>query len=354
MSPPSSAAFEVRDIPNAGRGVIATELVVAGTLLHQSGPPAVHVIFKNYSKETCAYCFAWDRGRTLPVRKHELGKVFCSTECSAAWVHETGGVGIEAWRTLTAFVRAKKGGGGGGGGRSADADEAMAEGPPPSREQIGETWRVAAEKAEILRISRNAAPTSKKERKFLQTIQGKTIHCEDPDMLGYFLSGVLFEHVQPVEKRRELLSLAMDETPYKTKQDLEASCNAFLQLTSILSEELLPSLTPELCLNLVRADNHNAFGIRGGGEDSEEYMGYGVYPSASYFNHSCEPSLTKMRAGRSWEFRAAKDIQIGEECCITYLGGDEQGLNLAQRRSRLEDVWGFVCCCPKCRREAGV
>ncbi|KAF7193997.1 putative protein lysine methyltransferase SET6 [Pseudocercospora fuligena] len=347
MCSPTSELFEIRAIPNAGRGVIAIRDIPAGTLVLESGPPATHIIFKEYRKETCAYCFQWDRGRTLPIREHELGKYFCSSGCQERWTEEQGDVGIESWRIVTAFgSRNVK--------RRPSDDEVMSDVVRPTREEIASTWAIATEQAKLLLRGRAATSFMKQERKQLQALRQDLAQSMDTDLLGYLLEGALLCHHRPAEWRQGVLSLAMDDTPYKTKEDLDSNCKAFLQLTSILPESILSTFTAELCLALVQADNHNAFGIRGGGEDSEEYMGYGVYPSASYFNHSCDPNIGKHRRGRSWEFHALRDIGSGEECCITYLGGDERDMDVLERVRRLRDVWDFVCVCPRCKAEAGI
>ncbi|EME87638.1 uncharacterized protein MYCFIDRAFT_27819 [Pseudocercospora fijiensis CIRAD86] len=347
MCSPSSGLFEIRAIPNAGRGVIAIRDIPAGTPVLESGPAAAHIIFKEYRKETCAYCFQWDRGRTLPVREHELGKWFCSSDCQGRWKEEQGDLGIEAWSIVTAFGHRNT-------KRRGDDDEIMSDAVRPTEEEIAASWATASERAKLLLRGRTGAPVSKPERKQLQALRQDLAQPMDSDLLAYLLEGALLFHQRPAKWRQEVLSLAMDHTPYKTKQDLDSSCRAFLQLTSILPETILPALGAELCLALVQADNHNAFGIRGGGEDSEEYMGYGLYPCASYFNHSCDPNIAKHRRGRSWEFHALRDISAGEECCITYLGGDERDMDVLERLRRLRDVWDFVCVCQRCKAEAGI
>jgi SET and MYND domain-containing protein len=335
---------ETQLIPNAGRGVIALQPLPSGTVILQSRSPAYHVIFAKYRKETCAFCFLWDRGRSLPVRDGETGKVFCRVECQADWIREQGSIGVEAWKCLAAFVKAK--------GKGTGADQSMADGARPEVEEIEAAWREAEESGEMVRRGRDVeALITKAERKRGQAVLRKCLELVDADMLSYFLCGVLLHHSgSPLVD--EVAELAMDDRPYRTEHDLHVGCNSYLQLLSILPNELLPTLTSRLCRSMVQADNHNAFGIRGGGEDSEEYMGYGVYPSASYFNHSCRPNLTKKRIERSWEFATARDIDAGEECCITYLGGDEKDLGRAERQSRLKGVWGFDCACERCGQEA--
>ncbi|EME49237.1 hypothetical protein DOTSEDRAFT_143030 [Dothistroma septosporum NZE10] len=346
LSLPVSEQFAVRDIVNAGRGVIATRNIAAGTLILESGPPAFHVIFKTYAKETCAFCFAWDRGRTLPVRDNVTAKVFCTSECQAEWLKEQGKPGVESWLSLAAYVRSKK--------RGTNADEIMSDGPKPDLNDMDAAWREAEKRAKTLQKLRTATTSqiTKSDWKSAQAVIQKMDEDIDVNMLSYTLSGALYRHRHSSKWQSEVLALAMDDRPHKTQHDLDISCNSYVQLTSVIALELLPSLTPELCRTMTMADNHNAFGIRAGGEDCEEYMGYGVYPSSSYFNHSCSPNVNKRRVGRSWEFSAARDIAAGEECCITYLGGDEKDLDRRARQSRLHEVWGFHCYCNLCTAKA--
>ena len=175
----------------------------------------------------------------------------------------------------------------------------------------------------------------------------------DPDILSFLLSGILFHQSHPSSWHEELAPLAMDFQPYKSGLDLLVHCNSYLQLCSLnLPPSILLSCTPSICRSLAEAGSHNAFGLRSGSEDGEEYVGYAIYPSASYFNHSCNPNVRKGRKGRAWVFEAAREIAVGEECCITYLGGDERDLNVGQRRQRLRENWGFDCACVRCREEA--
>eukprot|EP00966_Prymnesium_polylepis_P219807 5084749-Prymnesium_polylepis.1 len=44
---------------------------------------------------------------------------------------------------------------------------------------------------------------------------------------------------------------------------------------------------------------------------------------------------------------ALREIRIGEEVCVAYIGGDADGTR-ATRQSQLEEKFGFSCCCPQC------
>ena len=124
--------------------------------------------------------------------------------------------------------------------------------------------------------------------------------------------------------------------------------------------QIIPFLKRFLPQNLVRLvdstayaflSRHlsNSFGIweQPVGPDSEN-LGSAMYPSASYFNHACDSNVKKDRHGRRIAFVASRDIQVGEEICITY--GDADGDVLERRRNLLE-WWGFACTCPRCLRE---
>ncbi|RMD42439.1 hypothetical protein DV735_g2637, partial [Chaetothyriales sp. CBS 134920] len=108
---------------------------------------------------------------------------------------------------------------------------------------------------------------------------------------------------------------------------------------------------------LVSRAAHNAFSIRptNDGDQSGEFLGYGVWPEASFFNHSCRPTVRKARQGRCWAFwvDGEREIGPGQELTITYLGGDERELTVEERRKRLQDEWSFRCCCPRCVEEGG-
>ncbi|KAK0272154.1 Histone-lysine N-methyltransferase set-6 [Friedmanniomyces endolithicus] len=341
MSPPASDIFSVKAIPGAGRGIIASHDISKDTTVLNSEPPIAHVLFHEYRKEVCAQCFLYDRGRTLRVKDHGTGKVFCSGRCQQAWVDHTGEQGYKAWQDLHHYIQTKRKGGKGSGGISLVDHR-------PNAEEIYRSWA----KAEKHVSSRMEAGHTLDYPGRAQA-KGAVASSIDPDILGYLLSGILYHYQQPDRWREAVLTLVMHDEPYSTTHDLETHCNSFVQLSSIMSASLLGSCTVQVCRALAAVSSHNAFGIRSGGEDGEEYMGYGVYPSASYFNHSCRPNVAKQRIDNAWKFWVTEDVRQGEELCISYLGGDEKDLNVRQRRGHLWEVWGFVCECVRCQREGG-
>jgi hypothetical protein len=81
--------------------------------------------------------------------------------------------------------------------------------------------------------------------------------------------------------------------------------------------------------------------------DSEN-LGSAMYPSASYFNHSCDPNIAKVRCGRAVLFVTSKEISKGEELCISYGHTERQ---VEERQQVLRDWWGFNCNCHRCIKE---
>ena len=101
-------------------------------------------------------------------------------------------------------------------------------------------------------------------------------------------------------------------------------------------------------------DCHNSFGLRSLDDGGDEMFGFGVWASASYWNHSCLANLEKERVGRTWRFWAKRDIAEGEELCITYLGLETPELDLEERRKRTKETWAFECGCQRCIEESKV
>ncbi|CAO3652746.1 unnamed protein product [Mucor hiemalis] len=106
-------------------------------------------------------------------------------------------------------------------------------------------------------------------------------------------------------------------------------------------------------------ERSNSFGLwemgdieiaKGGGgvADDLELLGWGLFPSAVYFNHSCDANVYKVRDGRKIKFIARRMIEQDEEACISY---GSVGGSLEERRSRLLENYHFLCNCTRCNHE---
>ncbi|KAJ1665464.1 hypothetical protein IW140_003433 [Coemansia sp. RSA 1813] len=80
-----------------------------------------------------------------------------------------------------------------------------------------------------------------------------------------------------------------------------------------------------------------------------EWLGFLIYSTAVYFNHSCAPNVRKIRKQRTMHFISCRDIAQDEELFITYGSVIEPG---TERRNRLQEHFFFECTCDRCLAEA--
>lgn len=343
---PTSSLFEVRHTPNAGRAVFASQDIEEGTLVWRSQDLTLSVLLREYRREVCGQCFGYEYGRDLDIRDKVVGFAFCSKPCQDKWREESGEVGIQAWTAVEELVRKRS---------KEDSDMVDSDLPRPKSKEIKQAWESVAAQAALIREAREGhettspgekqvVPATKQHRKAVsKALQGNIT----PDVMSFCVSGIIWRHNHPGDWER-MLALAVDKTPYHSSDDLHAFTRAYLHLLAILPLPLLPLVTAESIMALSTRDSHNSFGIRSLEDDGSEFFGYGCWPAASYFNHSCGPNIEKKREGRTWYFRAGRDIEKGEELCITYLSGEERKLSRGQRTLRLKKTWGFDCMCERC------
>lgn len=344
---PSSHLFQVRHTPHSGRAVFAAQDIPADTLVFLGNDLTIDVVLREYRREVCGECFGYDRGRDLGVRDASVGFAFCSEDCKLQWRERVGELGVETWTAVEKLVK----------GRSKeDADMVDIGLPRPKPKEIRIAWDGAADQAALMRIAREAdgdnAETNgvgavKPTKQHRKAIQKALMQPISPDVMTFCVSGLLWKHNHPQDWDR-LAALAEDNTPYHNYDDLRAFVRTYLHMLAICPLPLLPHVTPQNIFLLSSRDSHNSFGIRSLEDDGSEFFGYGCWPSASYFNHSCGPNVEKQRIGRAWHFRAGQDIAKGDELCITYLSGEERKLSRGKRVKTLKSNWGFECACARC------
>eukprot|EP00029_Vermamoeba_vermiformis_P010698 TRINITY_DN5690_c0_g1_i1.p1 TRINITY_DN5690_c0_g1~~TRINITY_DN5690_c0_g1_i1.p1 ORF type:complete len:468 (-),score=-1.10 TRINITY_DN5690_c0_g1_i1:6-1409(-) len=86
----------------------------------------------------------------------------------------------------------------------------------------------------------------------------------------------------------------------------------------------------------------NGFGIR---QSSNDCIGYGIYPVASYYNHSCAPTCCVIQEGIELKVIAIRDIKQGEQVSISYI---TLASDTPARRDQLQIDYNFLCRCPRC------
>lgn len=124
------------------------------------------------------------------------------------------------------------------------------------------------------------------------------------------------------------------------------------------------SPTADEVAHLISRDEINAYGIMThSGQDGERNLrGSAFYAQAALINHECMPNVARFddfdavepadsapRANTFVTFRTLHDLPAGEEYTQSYF---PLCLTLEERQQRCQELYGFTCTCPRCRREA--
>lgn len=340
---PNSDLVQLRNTDSSGRTVIARKSIPKDTLILETSLLTSYNIYRHHRKEVCYVCFAYDRGVEWKVRDSGRGLVFCSENCQQVWVNFNGDDVCVAYRLVHEFTQKQN-------KHHVDlmnTEEEYEEGVvQPSPNDVATAWYKAEQQATLISKARDSSSTTKIQRRLINAVLGSGPHVE---RLNYFLTGISCAAKLPLVWKA---SLDLEETsmPYPNRSDLSGFVDSYLQLVALLPNTILQCATRSLCENLVSRAAHNAFSIRPSAVsgDEDEFLGWGVWPQASYFNHSCIPNLRKERVGRVWKFWTTREVNDEEELCISYLGGEETTLENDERRQRLFAEWGFDCHCQKC------
>lgn len=376
----ASATVIVKDTAGVGRAVFSNTRVAKDELLLSTTPelsPIAHVILRPYRREVCSWCFLYDRGREWKVRDASTATAFCSIQCQKHWVADNDGFCLEAHQLIESFIKSKS-----NSTKSATLDHEPFPNlsilqNPPSLRSVSVAWKIVEDLGMEIITARDAERPLKTQRALLRTTTDLT---PDPDILSYALSGILAAYKSRESKQNNhnlnlrvthansllpsLYELMPDDAVFfsnpMTTSPLKDYAHAYLVLLRLLPKTMLDLVSTDFVINLASRASHNAFSIRPegttDGDQSGEFFGWGVWPEASFFNHSCHPNVRKERRGRVWSFyldnNDHESLEESRQLCITYLGGDEKDLNVYDRRKRLQDQWGFLCMCDRCQEES--
>jgi hypothetical protein len=351
MSWPTSSLFAVQETPTSGRGVFSTQLIPTGTQLLACPDLVYGIVFREYRREVCNWCFRYDQGDILPVRENRAALVWCTEECNEKWMQANGKAGVDAFAAVEDLARKQA-------KMVVKEDEedrghlstgSAAPIPPlPTPDEIEAAWTLAETTADLIRCARYSTKPSKSQRK--ATAEALS-HKLDSIVINHAISSLIASRSHP-SAWQTVQDLYASPQPYNSATQLDAHLTTYLQLLALLPLDLLPFCTRSTLITAINRDAHNSFGIRSLDDDASEMFGYGTWPSASYWNHSCSPNVLKRRSGRTWTFTTTREVKEGEELCITYLGGDEDELGVTERREMLWKAWKFVCGCTRCKLES--
>ena len=103
-------------------------------------------------------------------------------------------------------------------------------------------------------------------------------------------------------------------------------------------------------LKIAAQVNVNSYGIIVSDNSTHgvrEDVGFGLFPvAAMMFNHSCSPNIVNVWNNGRMEYRAVRDIQVGEEIAISYIDVRQDA---PSRRRILKETRYFHCMCDRCK-----
>ncbi|KAL1866675.1 Histone-lysine N-methyltransferase set-6 [Diaporthe australafricana] len=215
----------------------------------------------------------------------------------------------------------------------------------PTPSEIETKWKMADRSVKQFQC----APHQRRSKQELARLMAASIDAGhfSADVVSFQLNAVMAQQLDR-EQWPTILALEGDACPYRSAVDLERHITSYYFLALVLPDELARIASAEMLSTVKCREVRNSFGIRSLDDEGCEFFGWGVWPSASYFNHNCDPNTDKERVERTWVFRAKRDIAAGEEICISYLGKD-MGILQEERNALLKKTWGFDCVCQRCR-----
>jgi SET domain len=135
-------------------------------------------------------------------------------------------------------------------------------------------------------------------------------------------------------------------------------------LCSIIPPNLIPMhFSPETTAALTFKEKVNSFCLmnpissKNGDVDVTGVRAFGIYLSASLFNHDCLPNVCRFdyiddpnrENNTDFMFRALHDIAEGSEVCISYICVTR---GYRERQKMLMQDYGFKCECDRCKIES--
>lgn len=325
-----------------GRGYFSSRPIPKDTEILRCNGPYTGVIFKPFKKEVCAYCFDDDNGRTQKIKLESPtvatkksqpaygGVYFCTTECRDSWLKtiDFDGLIADALNAIETSCSAKK--------TSGNIEMNYATG----NADVDATWK----EVEQQQCSKKSNNTHQLESEEYDTAR--------------MISIVLVKKYRALHKAIMVDEWNMFSELQSNEAELLKKYPAMLQsyikvyefLHATMPKVLRPYLSTDLVRHCVGKEAGNAFGLWQLPLHLEsECMGSNLFPEASFFNHSCDPSVRKERIGRDMVFTTTRDILPNEQLYISY--GMLNNLGWKERVEQLNSQWHFICGCPRCETE---
>ncbi|KAG9313777.1 hypothetical protein JVU11DRAFT_6137 [Chiua virens] len=309
-----SSFFRIRTTSYGGRSLFAICDIEPGTLIHSSKSPFAHVIYKDYRKEVCAQCFTYSASdqapptvglsRTWNIKWSREGATtawFCSDVCKDIWecdemLKEQLGNNSNRWRIKSRsrpcfpvlIMSPRNGMTGGIGKGTIDAAWERAEALVASRADLALFYSTLHIEGMELEIARSLAAAIVR-RYCDERSQASSSDLKAVDTLDSTRNN----EPRSDESWAQLLRLQTSEAC--NIQTRPYMLTAYLRIYVFLSNALPKHLRRYISTvrEVLSRDTGNAFGIWDG-DRRDEMMGWGIWVSASYFNHSASESPAKL------------------------------------------------------------
>ncbi|KAK9460860.1 uncharacterized protein V1516DRAFT_664023 [Lipomyces oligophaga] len=387
---PSQDHFIISPTSYGGRGCFASRPLASDYLVHCVENPFSSVVFREFRKEVCAFCFEYDLGRAMKIRLQYSnlnpqnsskpnqatspsapgGLWFCSEECKNDWLIYEDGPQNDLLSVLDsidhATARARRSMQSGK-GPAATSDIYDADFVPPDfvlestsecQLEVNKIWRDIETKISPdspIRLNPIRNPMWQLRILALEDVEHDTARLVATALVKLAREQVALQCGQNVKADNswvKFLNLESHELDLLVRVPdlLESHIRVYLALKIIMPSQYQRYVTSDNFRAVVSKEAANAFGIWQLPLSQEsECLGSSIFPSASYFNHSCSPNIVKLRKGRQMHFRTTRPIKPGEELCISYGMILEQPIEV--RQQLLKTNWYFVCGCNRCSEE---
>lgn len=349
-----SPYFDIKSTSYGGRGCYAKGPIKKGTTILTARMPVGSAVVRPFRKEVCTWCFTYMEGKTLKHRLHQ--KIyFCSQTCQDDFcTYDPHGLLANTLvRMEDAYLK-----------NMGEIDEKDV---PENEAQlmlvIDDRWAKVAEWDSMI----SKMKPTKRHKHFPVVTQDDyteirytimtlyNLYREDSDLFMSKAYVADMNDQEALEFEKKVLDTLDSSELLKVRRYpylLVSYINIYKFIRLVVPDEFLPHVNPKNIRNIIGKNLTNAFGVWSPVtlEDQErEFFGFGVYPSGSFFNHSCGYNVTKVRNKASYDYVTIDDIESGRELCISY--GIRAEDPVQERRKALSE-WFFECGCEKCVLES--
>lgn len=137
-------------------------------------------------------------------------------------------------------------------------------------------------------------------------------------------------------------SLQRNSMPEKLAPLMERHCALMMSITS---NECHKTFLSDFMKQQMEILITNTFGL----VENEKEIGSGIFPFASFFNHSCAPNIARITVDGQLIFIVVRPIEINHQLFVCYRE-DFHHCPHKQRRDELLKSYRFSCKCEACRR----